>query len=99
MKQISRFQSDDRAITQLQSNILEIINPILRQNPILFGNTINEYQLSSGNNSVPTGLNQQLQGWIIIRKFGNANIYEVSSNNNTLVLNSDASVLISLIVF
>lgn len=101
-QQIPRLQSDNQDIVRLQTNILQVINPLLKTNPILFGNTLKSVSLNVGDNNVNTGLQSPLQGWIIIRKRGPAAIYDKQDSNTaqgTLLLNSDTAVSIDLIAF
>lgn len=102
MQQIASIQSDDRIQNQLQSNITSVLNPLLKNNPILFGNTVTNVSLKAGDNTVNTNLKTPLIGWVIIRKRANANIYDKQDSNNatgTLILNSSADVVVDIIVF
>lgn len=102
MKQIPRVQIDDQPTNQLQQNILSVINPLLSANPELFGNLLTNQALTVGKNTITTGLTQSLIGWIIVRKRGLANIYDIQDSNNTigtLILNTDTAVSVDLWVF
>src|SRR5260370_35297663 len=95
VKQIPRMQSDEREVNQLQNNILSVVNPLMQQNPILFGNLLQNISLKIGDNIINTGLKTALQGWVRVRQRGPANIYDLQDSNTvigTLILNSDAVV-------
>ena len=99
---IATVQTTDRTVNQLQSNITQAVNPVIN-NPIVQGTILKNQSLNSGNNIINTGLNKQLQGWIIIRQRGAASFYDQqdsnSNSNNTLILNSSAAVSVDIYVF
>lgn len=80
IKQIPQMQAENREVNQLQNNILQILNPLIRQNPILAGTTLKNIKLSIGNNTINTNLNRTLQGWLLVRKRGPA----TDSDGNTV---------------
>ncbi len=93
------FQTPDRLFSMLQSQWSAILNPII-SNPVTNPRILSNIALVSGVNVINTGLGQLQQGWIIIDKNGNANIYRSQPYNElTLTLTSDAVVTISLMVF
>lgn len=96
---IARVQTEDRNINQLQQNIITAVQPILN-NPLTNGIFLKDITLSSGDNSIDTKLSRDLQGYIITNMTSAyANIYKISSDNRTLVLNSSGSTTVDLYVF
>jgi hypothetical protein len=96
---IARVQTDDRNINQLQQNIQTAVNPVLA-NPIVNGILLKDISLTSGNNTVDTKLGRQMQGYIITAmKSAYANVYQVSSTDIQMVLNSSGATTVDLYVF
>lgn len=102
LSKIALVQTPDRLVNQLQQNINSQLNQIIA-NPIVSGNIINNVVLAVGDNTINHMLGRNLQGWIIILKSANSNIFDKQSTNSTpnltLVLNSSGIVTISLYVF
>lgn len=102
MKAFPLVQTDDKDVNQLQQNVSQTLNPILR-NPINFGNIVESQSLAVGANTINHGLGRPLQGWLIVRKKASANIYDDQDNNanadKTLVLISDAAVVVNIYCF
>lgn len=99
---ISSVQSSDRLLNQMQSNILNVLNPFLT-NPFLFGRLLTDVALVSGDNIINHGLNRVLQGWVLVRVKAVAVIYDNQNSNTqndtTLILNSDGTYTVNLYVF
>jgi hypothetical protein len=99
---ITSVQTESREVNQLQRNIQQAVRPIL-QNPLVYGNQLTSVSLVNGSNTVSHGLGRELQGWSISRKRANANIYDTQDSNpsptKTLLLTSDASVVVDLYVW
>lgn len=99
---MKKVQTQDRLLQQIQTNIADILDPI-SSNLLVQGHFIKNIQLISGTNTIPTGLNQNLNGWIITRLRSLATIYDNQDNNITpsqnLILISNASTNIDLYVF
>lgn len=58
--------------------------------------------LKAGSNNVPIGLQQALVGWFIVRLRGNATVWDSNdgnTNNQILILNSTAAVVVDICVF
>lgn len=96
------FQTSFKDLQLLQTNWSKQLNPVLAQ-PINQGTILTEVSLTTGDNTINTGLNRKLQGWIIIRQRALASIYDKQDNNSTpsqtLILNSSAAVVVDLLVF
>ncbi len=102
LKAIPRVQTESREVNQLQSNIIASLQPIIN-NSLLAGNILSKVSLSSGDNIINHGLNRQLQGWSIVRKRANSNIFDKQDSNSTpdktLVLNASSAVIVEIYVF
>lgn len=94
--------TDDRNINQLQQNVKQVVDP-LTNNPVLLGIILEQVQLVTGSNTINHLLGRKLQGWIIVRQRGPAQIYDGQDSNLTpnltLILNSSADVSVNIYVF
>lgn len=98
MPTLPQVQTESREVNQLQQNIAQVLNPISR-NPITQGSLLTGQDLVTGSNSINTGLNRMLQGWIVVDIDAAATIYSTASDNKTLTLNSSAPCTVTLYVF
>lgn len=77
------------------------LNPVI-QNPLVDGRFLSTV-LATGNNVLNHGLGRKLQGYLVILKSANVDIYDAQSSNQrtdlTLILNSSGAATISLYVF
>ena len=96
------FQTILKDLSLMQTKWASIINPILAA-PIVNGLLLNNVSLVSGDNTINHRLGRKLQGWIVVGKNANANIYDKQSTNTmpelTLVLNSSGTLTVNLWVF
>lgn len=96
------MQSDSEQLLSVQTRWASILNPLL-SNPLLNGVVLKQVQLASGSNIINHKLGRKLQGFIITRQRGPANIYDTQDNNSmpdlTLHLESSASVSCDIYVF
>lgn len=104
MSAIPLVQTTDRNVNQLQQNFAQAISPLL-SNPLI-GNgfaLMKNVTVVTGNNIIPTGLNRNIQGWIVIRNRANATFYDAQDSNSqstkTLLLVSSASSVIDIYIF
>lgn len=99
---ITKLQTDNTQINQIQNNIVNALNPVLK-NPLLSGAILKQINLKMGSNSVNHGLGQTLSGWFIIRQRAGVNVYDGQDSNpnpdKTLILNSSSNVSVDLFVF
>ena len=99
---VARVKTGSREVDQLQSNIISKLNPLLTE-PLLGGHVIQNQALKAGANSLPHGLDYELQGWLLTRVQGPATIYDTQASNptptKTLNLVSSADVLVNIYVF
>lgn len=89
-------------LEQLQPKWAAILNPVIA-NPITSGLQLDNIELTIGNNVINHKLGRKLQGYMIVRKNGQAGIFDTQGSNQmpqlTLNLTSDADVLVSLWVY
>lgn len=101
-KAVPLVYPQDLQTTQLQTNILNAIKPLLK-NAVLSGNLVTSQALAVGKTSVQHGLNRSPLGWMIVRQRSAANVYDVQDANSapsqTLDLFSDAAVTVDVYVF
>lgn len=100
---LPRFQSDDQALSLLQTSWASQLEPVLR-NPTLQTVLLKNVALASGDNVVNHRLGRKLQGWHIVRlRDVSPAIYDTQDSNPTpqLTLNlvSSAAVVVDLVVF
>lgn len=101
---LPRIQTDDRKLEQLQTNVGSVLNPLL-DNPLLQGHILKGILLTSGTNKVPHGLGRELVGWIVVRQFNSATLYDQQQNSpggdgaSFLTLVASALVAVDLYVF
>lgn len=78
------------------------LNPILA-NPIVSGQLIGPFALTTGANTLNHGLSRKLQGYIVILNSAAVTFYDSQSTNQytdlTLVLNASGATTVSLYVF
>lgn len=101
MKSVSRVQTQERVLNQIQDNLIKSITD-LNAIPLNSGVLLSDIVLASGSNTIYTTLPQAITGWIVTRKSANEDIYDEQSTNinpKTLILNSSGAVTVSLFVF
>lgn len=95
-------QTDDRKLQLIQSNIANVLQPVLT-NPLTYGQLFEDVTLKAGLNSINHGLGRTFRGWIIVRQRGPASFYDTQDTNTTpkLTLNlvSSANVSVDIFVF
>lgn len=101
---ISLVQTQSREVNQLQQNISQAVNPLLKNQLVNGGSILTSVALPTGNTTLQTGLGRALQGWFIIRYHGGwAQIYDNQDTNQnasqTLILNASAPVTVDIYVF
>lgn len=96
------FNSDDKDFMLMQTSWASSLNKMLA-NPATNGILMKSVQLSTGDNTINHKLGRNLQGWVIVRKRANADIYDTQDSNSmpslTLTLNSSANVTVDLYLF
>lgn len=104
IQSIPLVQTPDRQVNQLQQNIVQTVNQILKC-PIISGaQIIAKQSLKAGDNTIAHGLSRTLQGWLVVRYRGGwAEIFDKQDTNgnrgSTLILNASADVVVDLYVF
>lgn len=96
------YKSDDQDLMLMQTKWAQELNPVLNS-PLLAGRLIRNVALINGSTQVDHKLGRKLQGWMVIRKRGAAEIYDSQDSNSmpqlTLSLVSNADVSVDLYVF
>lgn len=97
-KSAPQVQTDSRTDNQSQGNIIQAMKPLLSS--VLAVNVlVSDQALISGTTIVSHGLNQPVQGWLIVDINAAATVYSTASTNTTLTLVSSAAVTASILVF
>ena len=101
IRSFKKMGSDDD-INRIQDNIDAVLRP-LQASAIGQGNLLTGVALINGSTEVEHKLGRELIGWIIVQQNANAPVWDRQSTNvkksRTLVLNSTASMSVTLWVF
>lgn len=99
---LAKVQTSDRLLNQLQQNIIGGLE-IITKNPLASGTFLTNVALASGDNTVQTGLDYPITGWLVVRQRASATIYDKQDTNanasTTLVLNASGAVTVDLYIF
>ena len=95
---LQKVQTNNPDIQQLQSQLTRVLDPLLR-NILLDGTLIPDISVLTSNTMVPHNLNRPINGWIVVGKNANADIWQVSKDTRFLTLIATAQVTCSLWVF
>lgn len=102
IKSIGSTQFNDQALSKMQSNILEAVNPLLK-NPVSDGIILPNVIVGTSQTIIPHKLNRKLVGWYCVRIRGAAYVYDSQDANHnpesTLILTASSSVSVDLYVF
>jgi hypothetical protein len=95
-------QTDDKNLNMVQSNIADVLYPIIK-NPLTSGILLTNISLAAGDNIISHKLGRSLIGWIPVRVRASATIYDKQDSNGsastTLKLNASAAVVVDLFLF
>lgn len=93
------FKDENKNLMLLQSSWGSQLNPIL-SNPTTNPSRLKSITLTTGDNVINHKLGVTLQGWYISDINGAAVVYRNAPLNNlTLTLNSNAAVIVDIVVF
>lgn len=104
---MSRFKNirtigGNREHNRLQDHVQNSLTPLVR-NPLLSGLLLKNLQLNAGTNFVNHGLGRNLQGWVLVRKRANVDVWDDQDNNvnisTTLKLETSGAITVDLYVF
>lgn len=97
---IRKTRTEDRGLQVVQDSVFQCLETI-RRKEILDGRRIKDvYVDSSTPTEVAHGLGRPLIGWLVISKNANANLWQTTSDEESiLTLNTSADVTVSLWVF
>lgn len=102
MSQLPYFQTIIKELSLLQTKWKSILDPVLA-NPSTQGGILKNIKINNGTTVINHLLGRKLVGWQIIGINGPATIYDAQASNQkpeiTLILHSNASVVVNLEVF
>lgn len=99
MVKLPYIQTQDRILSQLQTQWISMLNPILSV-PLLSGLQLTGIALKSGVNTINHLLSRKQQGWVITDIDASASIYRSAPfNEQTLELTSNAPANVNIWVF
>jgi hypothetical protein len=103
LKGFKKIQAKDEELNKVQSNVEQLIEPVLNSqiiNGVLLKNVILDASIV---NQVSHKLGRKPQGWLIVRQRANSIIWDAQDTNTkanrTLTLSCSANVTIDLWVF
>lgn len=100
---LRRVKTKQEDLRQLQDSLDAVLN-IIRGKQIIDGRLIEDIELSTTALNINHGLDNEVRGWIVVKKNANADVYEATSASTDLPkkqlkLIATAAVTISLWVF
>lgn len=98
LKPLKDIVSTDVELSQLVSTLREWSKQF-KDIPFLDGRLIEDIVVTTSTVSVAHKLSRQPRGWFIVSKNANADVWESSKSSSYLVLDSSATVTISIWVF
>jgi len=101
MAVLKRINTEDKNLNQVQENVDKVLDGI-NQNPLLGGRIKQDVVLKELEPfELEHGMNRQVIGYFIIKKSGEADVWDTKSNipSKTLILTSTKNVVISLYIF
>jgi len=97
LKKLKTFNSPNTELNILMNNLDYALDPVFN-NPYLSFNIVKNVNLVVGDNQISHGLGRDLEGWVIVRKRGNADIYDKQDTNTlsskTIIINSSRAVTV-----
>lgn len=98
-----KVNTDDKDINKLQENLSQFFVSI-ENNPIIDGTLFKEVVLTSGQaNLIEHKLSRKPLGWVVIRKRGQSDIWDLQDSNSlpsrTLDLRCSSTVTVDLWIF
>lgn len=93
----------DKELDRLMDNLEVILEDVLTR-AVISGRLVEDVVVTTGQaNTVNHRLGRKLRGWVVVRKSADANVWDEQATNELqskeLVLQSDATVTVSLWVF
>jgi hypothetical protein len=98
MQALRKIKVKDNDLAFVQDNIINAINPILR-NVLLDGVMAEGFDITTGGTSIPHGLNRKPIGYFVISKNGPGDVYQTGMDSKFITLQSTVDVTINLWVF
>lgn len=98
MKAFKTFRTQDRELGLLQDNVRDFTQ-VFQDATIVDGVQIGPFTVNTVNTVIPHTLSRMPLGYVIVRKRGLGDIYDVSMNANNLTLISSVQVAVTLWVY
>lgn len=103
LKKFAKNQATDQTLNQVQDALVGCLNPLLT-NPLLDYVIVTGVALKAGTTTIANPILRNIQGLIVIRKNGFADIHTGSNSVNptptkTIIISSSAAVLVDLYIF
>jgi hypothetical protein len=98
MQALRKIKVKDNDLAFVQDNIINAINPILR-NVLLDGVMAEGFDITTTGTSIPHGLNRKPLGYIVIAKDAPSDVYQTAMDSKFITLQATADVTISLWIF
>ncbi len=89
---------DDLKMSKFQQNIRDFTRQ-LTNNPLLKGIYLSGVEIQTTQTKINHGLERELQGYLILKKNNNSNVWLISSDNKTLEMQATAIVDVDIWVF
>lgn len=93
-----KIRTQDKDLVSLQNALARIFLDLLGLE-ILNGRLIEDVVVTTSTVTVDHGLNRVLKGWIVVKKNADRRVWQTSITSTQLVLDSSATVTVSLWVF
>lgn len=101
-KSFKAIETESEELNKVQLYVAAALES-LADSPILDGILLKNVLLATGSNSVAHKLNRPLQGYLIVRKRSNADVWDLQDSNSapskTLILEASGTVSVDLYVF
>lgn len=98
MKAYRKIQTTNIDVNRLQSQIEQVINPVLRTT-LINGVLIKDVAITTAGATIEHKLGRQPQGWMITDKQGNTDIWRTAWSEKFLTLDASGSTTFSVWVF
>ena len=103
LKRFKKFRSIEADINGIQENVEEVLQPVL-ESQVIDGVLLKGISLTTGvDNVVSHKLGRKPQGWILVRKRAESDVWDLQDVNKTpsrtLVLRCAADVTVDLWIF
>lgn len=98
IKEFKRVSGATEEVAKLQTRLYEFFTQFT-DNPLLNGVLLKNIELTTSNVNVNHTLGRECQGWIVINKNANADIWQTDASKSIITLRATAAVKVDLWVF